>query len=234
MPPGPPGPSGPSGPPPPRGPRESDRDRDRDDRKRDPRVDRRIRVPEVLVIDANGEKLGVMATHEALQRAQEQGLNLVEVAPNSRPPVCRILDYGKYKYEQKQDAKRKKRNQIVVEIKEVKFRPKIDKHDFEFKLRHMERFLGDGDKVKCTIMFRGRELAHTEIGEIVLKRVLQELGDRVIVESPARQEGRNLQMLLAPKPGAWPKKTKEGQDGAEVDEGSSGGDEAEDGDHGEA
>lgn len=180
----------------------------KDDRKREPRVDRRIRVPEVLVIDADGSKLGVMATHEAMRRAQDQGLNLVEVAPNTRPPVCRILDYGKYKYDLKQDAKRKKRNQVVVEIKEVKFRPKIDKHDFAFKLRHVIRFLGDGDKVKCTIMFRGRELAHTEWGEVVLKRVLAELEGKIVVEQHPRQEGRNMHMLIAPKPGVWPKREK--------------------------
>jgi translation initiation factor IF-3 len=165
-------------------------------------------VPEVLVIDSDGQKLGVMQTHEALRRALEQNLNLVEVAPNSRPPVCRILDYGKYKYDQKQDQKRKKKNQVVVEIKEVKFRPKIEKHDFEFKLKHVVRFLSEGDKVKATMMFRGRELAHTELGQIMLEKVLAQLEGKVVVEQPPRLEGRNMTMLLAPKPGAWPKKEK--------------------------
>lgn len=179
-----------------------------DDRNKEPRVDRRIRVPEVLVIDSDGNKLGVLPTYEALKRAQEQGLNLVEVAPNSRPPVCRILDYGKYKYDQKQDQKRRKKNQIVIDLKEVKFRPKVEKHDFEFKVRHCKRFLAQGDKVKATIMFRGRELAHTELGEVILKRLLAELEGKVVVESPPRLEGRNMSMLIAPKAGAWPKKPK--------------------------
>ncbi len=165
-------------------------------------------MPEVLVIDADGSKLGVMQTHEALRRAVEQQLNLVEVAPNSRPPVCRILDYGKYKYDQKQDQKRKKKNQVIVETKEVKFRPKIEKHDFEFKLNHVKRFLGEGDKVKTTMMFRGRELAHTELGQVMLEKVLGQLEGKVIVEQPPRLEGRNMTMMLAPKPGAWPKKEK--------------------------
>jgi translation initiation factor IF-3 len=176
---------------------------------KEPRVDRRIRVPEVLVIDSDGSKLGVMPTHEALSRAKEQDLNLVEVAPNSRPPVCRILDYGKYKYDQKQEAKKRKKNQVVIEIKEVKFRPKVEKHDYEFKVRHVIRFLSEGDKVKCTIMFRGREMAHTDLGEVLLKRVLGDLEGKVIVEQTPRLEGRNMTMMIAPKPGAFPKKEKQ-------------------------
>jgi translation initiation factor IF-3 len=171
-------------------------------------VDHRIRVPEVLVIDSDGQKLGVLATQEALRRAQEQNLNLVEVAPNSRPPVCRILDYGKYKYDQKQDQKRRKKNQVVVEVKEVKFRPKIERHDFEFKLNHIIRFLAQGDKVKCTLMFRGRELAHTELGQVMLEKVLAQLEGKIVIEQPPRLEGRNMTMLIAAKPGAWPKKEK--------------------------
>lgn len=160
------------------------------------------------MIDADGNKLGTMDTREALRRAEEQGLNLVEVSPNSRPPVCRILDYGRYKYEQKQQAKKKKQNQVVVEIKEVKFRPKVDKHDFDFKMRHVERFLSEGNKVKVTIMFRGRELAHINIGEDVLKRVLAVVEGKVIIEQPPRLEGRNMSMQIAGKPGAFPKKEK--------------------------
>lgn len=166
-------------------------------------------MPEVLVIDADGEKLGVMSTQEALRRAAEQNLNLVEVAPNSRPPVCRILDYGKFKYDEKQRQKKNKRNQVVIEIKEVKFRPKIERHDFDFKLKHVMRFLAQGDKVKCTMMFRGRELAHTELGQIMLERVLKALEGKVVVEQHAKLEGRNMTMLIAPKQGAWPKKEKE-------------------------
>ncbi|MCK6550643.1 translation initiation factor IF-3, partial [Myxococcota bacterium] len=118
------------------------------------------------------------------------------------------LDYGKYKYEQKQDQRRRKRNQIVVEVKEVKFRPKIEKHDFEFKLKHVTRFLAQGDKVKCTLMFRGRELAHTELGQVMLERVLKALEGKIVVEQSPRLEGRNMTMLLAAKPGAWPKPEK--------------------------
>jgi len=162
----------------------------------------------VLVIDANGEKLGVMSTSEALRRAQDAGLNLVEVAPNVRPPVCKILDYGRYKYDLKQDAKRKKRNQVVIEVKEVKFRPKVDKHDYDFKVRHVLRFLREGNKVKCTIMFRGREMAHTEIGEAVLKRVLSEFDGKVSVDSAPKLEGRNMSMQISPRPGAFKKPEK--------------------------
>jgi translation initiation factor IF-3 len=156
-----------------------------------------------LVIDSDGTKLGVIPTQQALMRAKDQGLNLVEVAPNVRPPVCKILDYGKYKYDQKQDAKRKKKNQVTVEIKEVKWRPKVDKHDFEFKMRHVIRFLREGNKVKGTIMFRGREMAHPEIGKMVLDRVLAALEGKVIVENEARLEGRNMSMQIAPKPNAF-------------------------------
>jgi translation initiation factor IF-3 len=172
-------------------------------------------VPEVLVIDADGQRLGVMPTQEALRRAQEQNLNLVEVAPTGRPPVCKILDYGKYKYDQKQDQKRRKKNQVVIEIKEVKFRPKIEKHDFDFKLNHIIRFLSQGDKVKCTLMFRGRELAHTELGQVMLERVLAQLEGKIVIEQPPRLEGRNMTMLIAAKPGAWPKKEKKKEPTAE-------------------
>lgn len=169
-------------------------------------------MPEVLCIDADGTRIGVIKTYEALRRAEEQGLNLVEVSPNARPPVCKILDYGKFKYDQKRDAKRRKKSQVVIDVKEVKFRPKVDKHDFEFKVRHAIRFLSAGDKVKCTIMFRGREMAHTEIGAELLKRVLAQFEDKVVVESPPRLEGRNMSMLIAPKAGAWPKKEAKPED----------------------
>jgi translation initiation factor IF-3 len=165
-------------------------------------------VPEVFVIDSDGTKLGVMPVGEALRMAQGQGLNLVEVAPGVKPPVCKILDYGKYKYDLKQDAKRKKKNQVVVELKEVKWRPKVDTHDFDFKVRHVLRFLSEGNRVKCTIMFRGREMSHTEIGKDVLNRVLAEFEGKVIIDSSAKLEGRNMSMLIAPKPGAFPKPKK--------------------------
>jgi translation initiation factor IF-3 len=158
-------------------------------------------VPEVLVIDSDGQKLGVLPTHEALRKAIEQNLNLVEVAPNSRPPVCRILDYGKYKYDQKQDQKRKKKNQVVVEIKEVKFRPKIEKHDFEFKLKHVVRFLSDGDKVKATVFFRGREIAHPEIGRRILQRLVDELAEVAVAETLPRMEGNTMHTILSQRAG---------------------------------
>jgi translation initiation factor IF-3 len=179
-----------------------------DNKKKEPRVDRRIRVPKVLVIDADGTRLGEMQTYQALRLAQDQGLNLVEVSPNSDPPVCRVLDYGKFKYEQKQEAKRRRKNQVVVELKEVKFRPKVDKHDFETKVRHAMRFLAEGDKVKFTIMFRGRELAHPEVGDALLARVLAEFTGKVLVDQEARREGRNLTAVVQAKPGAFPKPVK--------------------------
>ena len=165
-------------------------------------------MPEVLVIDADGTKLGNMPIGDALRRAQAQGLNLVEVAPNVKPPVCKILDYGKYKYDIKQDAKRKKKNQVVVELKEVKWRPKVDKHDFDFKVRHVLRFLSEGNRVKCTIMFRGREMSHTEIGQDVLNRVVAQFDDKIIIDQTPKLEGRNMSMLISPKPGAFPKPQK--------------------------
>ena len=165
-------------------------------------------MPEVFVIDSDGTKLGAMPVGEALRLAQSQGLNLVEVAPNVKPPVCKILDYGKYKYDLKQDAKRKKKNQVVVELKEVKWRPKVDKHDFDFKVRHVLRFLSEGNRVKCTIMFRGREMSHTEIGKDVLNRVLAEFEGKVIIDQAAKLEGRNMSMLISPRPGSFPKPKK--------------------------
>jgi translation initiation factor IF-3 len=165
-------------------------------------------VPEVLVIDADGSKLGNMPIGDALRRAQVQGLNLVEVAPNVKPPVCKILDYGKYKYDLKQDAKRKKKNQVVVELKEVKWRPKVDKHDFDFKVRHVLRFLSEGNRVKCTIMFRGREMSHTEIGEEVLNRVVAEFENKIVIDQRPKLEGRNMSMMISPKAGAFPKPKK--------------------------
>ena len=180
----------------------------KDDKNKEPRIDRRIRVPKVLVIDADGTRMGEMATYAALRHAQDQGLNLVEVSPNADPPVCRILDFGKYKYEQKQEAKRRRKNQVIIEIKEVKFRPKVDKHDFETKVRHAMRFLGEGDKVKFTIMFRGREMAHPEVGDALLKRVLAMFEGKVLIEQEARREGRNLTAVVAGKPGAFPKREK--------------------------
>jgi translation initiation factor IF-3 len=135
---------------------------------------------------------------DALRIADDQGFDLVEIAPDADPPVCKIMDYGKFKYEQDIKAKQARKNQTKVEIKEIKFRPKIDKHDYETKKRHVVRFLDAGAKVKVTIMFRGREMAHPELGLKILERVAEELGDDAVIETQPKLEGRNMHMLLAP------------------------------------
>jgi len=161
-------------------------------------VNDRIRAPEVLVIDATGEKRGVMPTEEALALAEEAGLDLVEVAPNASPPVCKILDYGKYKYQAQKRAAEARKKQKTIEVKEIKMRPTIDTHDYEVKMRNLRKFLAKGDKVKVTIRFRGRELAHTELGRELLNRVLEEAGDAAKVELMPKMEGRQMVMILAP------------------------------------
>jgi len=144
-----------------------------------------------------------MKPGEALQLAEERGLDLVEVAPGAKPPVCRIIDYGKYRYEQRKRAQEAKKHQKTVQVKEVKFRPKIDQHDFEFKKNHCVRFLKEENKVKATVMFRGREVTHAEIGEQILQRLFEELNDLASVERAPKLEGRTMTMILCPKkPGA--------------------------------
>jgi translation initiation factor IF-3 len=162
------------------------------------RINERIRVPEVRLIDENGEQVGVVPTPEALERAQEKDLDLVEVAPNSKPPVTRILDYSKYKYEQEQKAKAARKHQQQTNIREIKLRPKIAQHDYETKRGHVERFLKQQDKVKVTIMFRGREQSHPERGRMLLDRLFQDVSEMAVVEQEPLQEGRNMHMLLAP------------------------------------
>ena len=164
------------------------------------RVNHRIRVPEVRVIDADGSMLGVLQTHEALRKAQDQGLDLVEVNPKSDPPVCKILDFGKYKYEEKKKAGEAKRKQTVVEIKEVKLRPKTDDHDLAFKVRAARRFLEAGHKVKFTVRFRGREITHPEKAQEQLNYVIQQTEDLSNVETRAMMEARTMTVLIAPKP----------------------------------
>ena len=162
------------------------------------RRNEQIRSREVRVIGAAGEQLGVLSRLEAISIAKEQGYDLVEVAATADPPVCRIMDYGKYKYElqkKKQDAKKR---QSVVQIKEIKLRPKTDEHDFETKLKHIKRFLEDGDRVKVTIFFRGREIVHKDRGVAVIDRVIEETKELARVDQEPRPEGRTLQMLLAP------------------------------------
>jgi translation initiation factor IF-3 len=166
------------------------------------RINERIRVPEVRLIDENGEQVGVVPVDEALKRAQEQDLDLVEVSPTSKPPVCRILDYSKYKYEQEQKAKAARKHQQQVNVREIKLRPKIADHDYETKKGHVERFLKQRDKVKVTIMFRGREQTHPERGRMLLDRLLEDVEEIATVEQEPLQEGRNMHMLLAPSPGA--------------------------------
>lgn len=157
-----------------------------------------IRVPQVRVVDNEGNQLGVMATRDALAAAEEAGLDLVEVAATANPPVCRIMDYGKHKYQLSKKAKEAKKKQAVVLVKEMKMRSKTEEHDFQFKLRNVRKFLAEGNKVKVSIIFRGREITHTELGMGMLKRVADELKDAATIESGPRLEGRNMSMLIAP------------------------------------
>jgi translation initiation factor IF-3 len=172
---------------------------DRRPPERDPtRLNERIRVPEVRLIGADGEQVGVVPTDQAMERAREADLDLVEVAPEAKPPVARLLDYSKYKYEQEQKAKAARKHQQQTNVREIKLRPKIADHDYETKKGHVERFLRQRDKVKVTIMFRGREQAHPERGRALLQRLFGDLEDLAVVESEPLQEGRNMSMMLAP------------------------------------
>jgi translation initiation factor IF-3 len=162
------------------------------------RTNERIRVPEVRLIDENGNQVGVMRTNEALRYAQERDLDLVEVAPEARPPVCRVLDYSKYKYEQAQKVKQARKHQQQITIREIKFRPKIAENDYKTKKGHVERFLRHKDKVKVTIMFRGREVTHPERGVMILDRLAEELSEVGVVEQRPLQDGRNMTMMLGP------------------------------------
>ena len=162
------------------------------------RINERIRVAEVRLVDEDGSQIGVVKTDQALAMAAERDLDLVEVAPDSRPPVARLLDYSKYKYEQEQKAKAARKHQQQVNIREIKLRPKIADHDYETKKGHVERFLRHQDKVKVTIMFRGREQAHPERGRALLQKLFEDLGGIAVIESAPLQEGRNMSMLLAP------------------------------------
>ena len=164
-----------------------------------PRVNEDIRVPQVRLIDQDGEMLGVMSARDALMRAYDAGLDLLEISPNAMPPVVKILDYGKYKYEQQKKANEARKKQKIVEIKEVKVRPNIDDHDYDVKMRAMKSFIDEGDKVKVTLRFRGREMAHQDLGIKVLERIRQELGDTIKIEQMPRLENRQMIMVLAPK-----------------------------------
>ena len=164
------------------------------------KINEEIRAREVRVNSATGESLGIMSLRDALQMAAEQQLDLVEVAPTAKPPVCRIMDFGKYRYEQQKREKEAKKKQKVVTVKEVKLRPNIEQHDFNVKLKNALRFIEDGDKVKVTIMLRGRELSHPDLGKQILIKMAEELKELVVVEREPKLEGKNMIMILSPKP----------------------------------
>jgi translation initiation factor IF-3 len=159
-------------------------------------------VREIRVIDETGQQLGIMPPPQALALARAKGLDLVEISPTAVPPVCRIMDFGKYQYEQQKRARAARKHQKIIEVKEIKFRPKVDEHDYQFKKKHIERFLADGDKVKATIFFRGRENAHPEIGRRILDRLVSDLEAIAIAELEPQKEGNQLHTILAPRPGA--------------------------------
>ncbi|MCY3728969.1 MAG: translation initiation factor IF-3 [Nitrospira sp.] len=163
------------------------------------RVNHLIRVPEVRVIGSEGEQLGILKTSEALKRAHEGGYDLVEVAPTSTPPVCRIMDYGKFKYEQSKKEHKTRQHQKSTQVKEIKLRPRTDKHDLETKVRRIVEFLEEGIKTKVTVMFRGREMANQNLGRQAMERVREELKDVATIEMEPRMEGRNLYMIVSPK-----------------------------------
>ncbi|MBC7107156.1 MAG: translation initiation factor IF-3 [Firmicutes bacterium] len=163
------------------------------------RVNEEIRAREIRVVDPEGKQLGIMSAREALRLAEELQLDLVEVAPQARPPVCRLMDFGRYKYEQSKREREARKRQRSVELKEIKFRPRIEEHDFRVKLRNATRFLNDGDKVKVTIIFRGREIVHTQLGEQLMNRLASELAELATVERAPRLEGRQMVMILAPR-----------------------------------
>ncbi len=162
------------------------------------RVNRTIRAPQVRILDQDGKQLGIMATRDGIKLAEDAGLDLVEISPSAAPPVCRIMDYGKYKYQLNKKAHEAKKKQVVIHLKEVKMRPRTDDHDFQFKMRHIERFLADGDKAKVTIVFRGRELSHIGLGREMLQKVVEAMKDKAVIEQQPRMEGKSLTMIVAP------------------------------------
>jgi len=168
------------------------------------RINRQIRAREVFVIDAEGNQKGVMNAFAAIDLAEQSGLDLVEVSPNANPPVCKILDYGKYRYEQEKRNREAKKNQTIVKLKEIRMQPKIERHDMEFKTKAVAEFLGEGNKVKISVRFRGRELAHTELGKVVLDAILQILTDNEVgynLDRPAMMEGRMMSLIISPAKG---------------------------------
>jgi len=178
------------------------------------RINERIRVPQVRLVDENGNQVGVVDTARALDMARQRDLDLVEVSPDSRPPVAKLLDYSKYKYEQAQKAKAARKHQQQINVREIKLRPKIAEHDYETKKGHVERFLLREDKVKVTIMFRGREQAHPERGRDLLNRLYEDVSELAVMESAPAQEGRNMHMLLAPSKEAIARHRKRAEESA--------------------
>ena len=164
-----------------------------------PRINDRIRAPEIRLIGADGENVGIVSPARAMAMAEEAGLDLVEISPNAEPPVCKIMDFGKFKYEQQKKEAEARKNQKVIEIKEIKFRPGTDTHDYDVKMRSVLKFLGEGDKVKVTLRFRGRDMAHQELGLELLNRVAADVADKGKVESMPRLEGRQMVMMIGPK-----------------------------------
>jgi translation initiation factor IF-3 len=174
------------------------------------RINERIRVPEVRLIDENGGQVGVVSTREALQMARDRGLDLMEVSPNSSPPVCKICDYGKFKYEKKKKEHVAKKKQTVIKVKEIQLRPQTEEHDLDYKFKNVLQFLKDGDKAKITIMFRGREITYVDQGFKIMKRLADLVKDVAIVEAHPKLEGKKLIMVLAPAAGGAPKKSTTG------------------------
>ena len=166
---------------------------------KDFRINDEIRVRDIRVVDTDGNQLGIMPTREALKLAEEKQLDLVEIAPQAKPPVCRIMDFGKYKYEQSKREKEARKKQKIIDIKEVKMRPNIEDHDFLVKAKNAARFLKDGDKVKATMIFRGREIVHTQLGRVLLVRLAEDLKEICNVERQPKLEGKNMIMILTPK-----------------------------------
>lgn len=166
---------------------------------KDFRINEEIRAREVRVVDSEGNQLGIMSGRDALRLAEEKQQDLVEIAPAAKPPVCRIMDFGKYKYEQSKREKEARKKQKIISVKEIKMRPNIEDHDFEVKAKNAVRFLKDGDKVKATVIFRGREIVHTQIGQQLLKRLAEDLKELSNIERVPKLEGKNMIMILAPK-----------------------------------
>jgi translation initiation factor IF-3 len=165
-----------------------------------PRINERIRCPEIRLIGAEGENVGVVTPAQALQMAEEAGLDLVEISPNATPPVCKIMDFGKFKYEQQKKEAEARKKQKIIEIKEVKFRPGTDKHDYDVKMRSVLKFLGNGDKVKVTLRFRGREMAHQDLGRQLLEQIAGDITEFGKIENMPKMEGRQMVMMIGPLP----------------------------------